>query len=82
MCSLYYLIQQAKTRDSDSINEIIHRFDPKIKNTSKFTRYHEREDLEQELKISVFKAVGKFKTAETPGFREFVSHLSERRNSH
>lgn len=77
MCRLYYLIQQAKTRDMESMNEIIHRFDPKIKNTSKFTGNHEREDLEQELKIRVVKAVDKFKTAETPGFREFVSDLSE-----
>lgn len=77
MCRLYYHIKQAKNRDLNSIEEIIHRFDPKIKKTSTFIDNHERENLEQELKIRVIKAVDKFKTAETPGFREFISHLSD-----
>lgn len=81
MCRLCRLIQRAKNDDSNSINEIIQRFEPKIKNTSKLARSTEREDLEQELKIHVVKAVDKFKTAETPGFREFISQLSEDDNS-
>lgn len=82
MSRLYELIQQAKTRDLESIQEIMDRFDPKIKSASKLTKDCEREDLEQELRIHVFKAVDKFKTAETPGFREFISHLSKQRSSH
>lgn len=75
MCRLCHLIQQAKNDDSNSIKEIIQRFDPKIKNTSKLVRDMEREDLEQELKIHVVKAIDKFKTADTPGFREFIDQF-------
>lgn len=78
MCRLYYLIKQAeKNKDLTSIEEIIHRFEPKIKSSSKFIQNREREDLEQELKIRIVKAVDKFKTSKTPGFIEFVSKLSE-----
>jgi len=81
MYRLYYLIQQAKFSDMESIIEIIHLFNPKIKQTSRFTDNLEREDLEQELKVQLFIAVNKFKTADTPGFREFIRQLPEQRKS-
>jgi hypothetical protein len=81
MRRLYHLVQRAKTHDSESTQEIIHRFNPKIKQTSRFTKNFEREDLEQELRIRIVKAVDKFKTDETPGFREFVSHLSDQQRN-
>ncbi|WP_010531815.1 helix-turn-helix domain-containing protein [Lentibacillus jeotgali] len=81
MRRLYHLVQHAKTNDSESTKEIIHRFDPKIKQTSRFTGKFEREDLEQELRIRIVKAVDKFKTDDTPGFREFISHLSEQNSN-
>ncbi|GGJ97154.1 hypothetical protein GCM10007063_19460 [Lentibacillus kapialis] len=81
MRRLYYLVQHAKTNDSESTKEIIHRFDPKIKQTSRFTGNFEREDLEQELRIRIVKAVDKFKTDDTPGFREFISDLSEKNSN-
>lgn len=74
MYRLYHHIQRAKNHDLDSLEEIIHRFEPKIKKSSKFVNNHERESLEQELKIRIIKSVDKFKTTETPGFRDFITH--------
>jgi len=81
MHRLYYLVQQAKFSDMESITEIIRLFNPKIKQTSRFIDNFEREDLEQELKFQIFIAVIKFKTTETPGFREFIRQLPEQRRN-
>lgn len=81
MCRLYDHVRQAKLYDGESIKEIIYLFEPKIKKTSRFLGNVERKDLEQELRIRIVKAVDKFKTAETPGFREFISQLSDQSKS-
>lgn len=75
MKELYQITQQAKQQDPEAMKEILHLFEPKIKKTSRFVHPSNREDLEQELKIQLVKAVDRFDAESTPNFWEFLDQL-------
>lgn len=74
MSNLYRLVQDAKRQDPKALGDMIRMFEPKIKQTSRFIPQSEREDLEQELRIQIVKAVERFDTKDTPGFWTFFRH--------
>lgn len=76
MPSLYDLTQAAKHQDQQAISEIICIFEPKIRKLSRFTPTPEKEDLEQELKIEIVKAVNRFEAEAPHGFWELVDENS------
>ena len=78
MEELYYIARKAKQQDPEAMSEILWRFEPKIKSSSRFVHPSIREDLEQELKTQVVKAVDRFDPQSTPGFWKFNDQLNGR----
>lgn len=73
MSELYELIKRAKNSDQEALNQIIKRFEPKIKKSSQIADYHYQEDLEQEMRIELLKLVDRFEFKQTPGFWQFLN---------
>lgn len=61
--------------DEDTIEKIIALFEPKIKKSSRLIPEFDREDVEQELRIEMMKAIRRFNTSNTPGFLDFIEEL-------
>lgn len=78
MEELYYIARKAKQQDQEAMSEVLCRFEPKIKSSSRFVHPSIREDLEQELKMQVVKAVERFSPQSTPDFWKFMDQLNSR----
>lgn len=61
--------------DEGTIEKIIELFEPKIKKSSRSIPEFDREDIEQELRIEMMKAIQRFDTSNTPGFFDFIEEL-------
>lgn len=75
MTDLYHLLKRAKNSDQEAVAEIIERFEPKIKKSSKIADFYYREDLEQELRIEILKLVHRFEDRSIPGFWKFLEDI-------
>jgi predicted metal-dependent TIM-barrel fold hydrolase len=70
--TLYDLTRQARNNDPEAIRAILHLFEPKIKKSSRLIPHGNRDDVEQEIKEEIVKAIRRFDTSTTPGFWEFL----------
>jgi DNA-directed RNA polymerase specialized sigma subunit len=61
--------------DERTVEKIIALFEPKIKKSSRLIPESDREDVEQELRIQMMRAIQRFDTSNTPGFLEFIEGL-------
>ncbi|MFT9847156.1 helix-turn-helix domain-containing protein [Aneurinibacillus sp. REN35] len=75
MESLYELIRRAKENDPEAIRCILHMFEPKIKKSSQFLASYQRDDMEQEIKMELIRALHRFDTGTTPGFWAFIADI-------
>lgn len=72
MSQLFCLVKAAKKHDEEALEAIFQQFKPKIKQCSQLAPRPNREDLEQELKIQIIKAIVRFQSKNTPGFQDFL----------
>ncbi|WP_087972534.1 helix-turn-helix domain-containing protein [Oceanobacillus rekensis] len=63
--------------DIDSLEIVLHLFEPKIRASLKQTSPQEQGDLSQELKIKVIEIVRQYDFSNTYGFWEFTDILKE-----
>ncbi|MED4205807.1 helix-turn-helix domain-containing protein [Neobacillus mesonae] len=75
MVNLYDLTQKAKAGSQEAVAKIVEMFEPKVKKSSRFIAADNREDLEQELRLEIVKAVNRFETSSTPTFWGFIKTL-------
>jgi hypothetical protein len=80
MARLYDLTQQAKENNPEAVQAILYIFEPKIKKSSRFIPHVSRDDVEQEVKFEIVKALHRFDTSHTPGFWEFISGLRQNKS--
>ncbi|GED17953.1 helix-turn-helix domain-containing protein [Aneurinibacillus migulanus] len=80
MATLYELMRLARDNDPEAIGTILYLFEPKIKKSSRCIPYGNRDDVEQEVKVAMVKALRRFDTSSTPGFWEFIE--SAKQSSH
>lgn len=73
MDDLFHLAVGSKKIDEESLVKIIYLFGPKIKQVSRSMPLEDREDLEQELKMQIAKALIYFEFDNTPNFHDFIS---------
>ena len=66
-----------KHNDIESLEILLHLFEPKIRASLKQTSPQEQVDLYQELKIRVIEIVRKYDYNNTYGFWEFTNRLKE-----
>ena len=71
---LYELVKDSKN-NGESIKRIIDLFEPKVKKCLTYTSMHERENLEQELKLKMIVCIKKYDVNSTPGFFEMMDKL-------
>ena len=69
---LYTLLQQAKNKDKEGLNEILNQFEKKIEAELRQTSPQNRDDLCQEIMIKVMEAVEKYKVEDVPNFEQFI----------
>ncbi|GHH99591.1 helix-turn-helix domain-containing protein [Neobacillus kokaensis] len=75
MITLFDLTQKAKGGSQEAVSEIVQMFEPKVKKSSRFMNDNDKEDLEQELRIEIVKAVNRFEISSTPTFWGFIETL-------
>jgi hypothetical protein len=63
---LYDLVKEAKD-NTEYETKVIRRFEPKIKKSLYLTRFENRDDLEQELKIKLIRYVRDYSLENVPG---------------
>lgn len=80
MSTLYELVKESR-EDSYALQEIIDRFEPKIKKSLNLTKYQEKEDLSQELKSKLVSCIQKYDIDSTPGFWELKERIEGRKIS-
>lgn len=68
MSEIIILAREAKNQKYDAINEVITLFEPKIKKSSQSVPQSLRNDLEQELRWQLVKAVRRFQEPCAPDF--------------
>lgn len=66
-----------KYNDLESLETVLHLFEPKIRASLKQTSPQEQVDLYQELKIRVIEIIRKYDYSNTCGFWEFTNQLKE-----
>ncbi|WP_019913616.1 helix-turn-helix domain-containing protein [Paenibacillus sp. HW567] len=74
MSNLLELMKKAQQKDNEAIEEIIHKFNPKIRKSLSQTSVQNRNDLRQEVNLKMIEAINKFDVESVPGFWEFVSN--------
>lgn len=57
----------------NELNDILDKFEYKIKKSLKNTNYQEREDLEQEIKLKIMEKISSVKFNKPPSFWSFFS---------
>ncbi|WP_214483055.1 helix-turn-helix domain-containing protein [Bacillus sp. SM2101] len=72
---LYELVKKAKVNE-EALEKIILLFEPKIKKSLLLTKYEERDDLSQELKLKITNYIRSYDVDSTPGFWEMKNQLS------
>ncbi|MGG2057915.1 helix-turn-helix domain-containing protein [Priestia megaterium] len=72
--SLLKLVNKAK-ENNHYMEQLIKKFEPKIKKSLFQTNLEEREDLYQELSIKFINCVHASKELEVPGFFEFFDNV-------
>jgi hypothetical protein len=77
MVRLYELTCQAQKNDPEAVRAILYLFEPKIKKSSRCIPRYNRDDVEQEVKAEIVKALSRFETGNTPGFWEFIKSLKQ-----
>ncbi len=76
MSTLICLTKKVQNHDdAESLETILHLFEPKIKASLRQTSPQEQSDLYQELKIKVIEIVRKYDYNNTYGFWEFTNKL-------
>ncbi|MED0676542.1 MULTISPECIES: helix-turn-helix domain-containing protein [Aneurinibacillus] len=75
MATLYELAHKARENDPEALCAILHLFEPKIKKSSRFIPFRDRDDVEQEVKTEIVRALRRFDISATPGFWEFIESL-------
>ncbi|WLD93225.1 RNA polymerase sigma factor [Alkalihalobacillus sp. AL-G] len=77
--NLLQLVKSAKQNDPDAFQELIDRFEPKIKQTVKSMETRYQEDVEQEVKLKIFEAVSTYDTDRIPSLRDMLQKSKEGR---
>lgn len=72
MGELLLLARLAKNNDNDAALAILEMFSPKIKRSLHQTTFNDREDLSQELALTLIENIQKYDFNKTPGFWEFI----------
>jgi phosphoribosylformimino-5-aminoimidazole carboxamide ribonucleotide (ProFAR) isomerase len=62
--NLFELLKKARNRDANAMLVLLNTFRPKLINSLKQVPPHEREDLEQELKIDLIQAILRYEIKE------------------
>lgn len=73
MGRLVVLSRDVKKQKPDAINEMIALFEPKIRKSSRSAPPSTRDDLEQELRLQIVKAVSRFKEPYAPDFWSVIN---------
>ena len=64
-----------KYNDHESLESLLHLFEPKIRASLKQTSPQEQHDLYQELKLRMIEIIKKYDFNKTYGFWEFINRL-------
>ncbi len=75
MTNLFNLIKDSQKGNKDSVVAVIEKFEPKIKSLMYQTQTGNREDLKQELFVSLMKKINDYNLEEVPGLWEFTKKL-------
>ncbi|MDQ0175291.1 helix-turn-helix domain-containing protein [Bacillus chungangensis] len=75
---LYELVKESK-ESNQALETIINLFEPKLRKTLTLTSYNERDDLAQELKYHLIKAIKGYDVDATPGFWELKAKLEKQK---
>ncbi|WP_100397935.1 helix-turn-helix domain-containing protein [Bacillus sp. FJAT-44742] len=76
MTEIYRLVEKAQKSDQEAIQQIIYRFEPKIKSSLRLIPFQQREDVNQEIVIKMIEVIQKEDIERVPGFKEFLNTIS------
>ncbi|WP_374019833.1 helix-turn-helix domain-containing protein [Paenibacillus thiaminolyticus] len=77
MTKLGKLLEKAKNKDKEAMEEIILRFTPTIQKYLYQTSVQERNDLKQEINLKIIEAVYKYDISSIPGFWDFIESIDK-----
>lgn len=80
MDCLLNLLKQAKQNDTQAMETIIVKFNPKLQKSLYQTHLQNRNDLQQEIKMKIIEAVYRYDIEKVPGFIEFVNESRDSYN--
>ncbi|MBM7541303.1 helix-turn-helix domain-containing protein [Amphibacillus cookii] len=80
MDELIDLIKQLNSKEDDgiAINKLIKQFEPKIRRSLLEIDALDREDLAQEIKLTLIEFIYKFNIEDVPNFEQFIIDINER----
>ncbi|WP_257347532.1 helix-turn-helix domain-containing protein [Pseudalkalibacillus decolorationis] len=78
--NLLQLVKSAKQGDVKAQQDLIDRFEPKIKQTVKSMGTRYQEDVEQEVKLKILEAVRTYDTSGTPSLSQLLQKSKEGRD--
>ncbi|WP_017471541.1 helix-turn-helix domain-containing protein [Amphibacillus jilinensis] len=80
MDELIDLIKQLNSKEDDgiAINKLIKQFEPKIRRSLHEIDALDREDLAQEIKLTLIEFIYKFNAEDVPNFEQFIIDINER----
>nr|WP_239585329.1 helix-turn-helix domain-containing protein [Amphibacillus cookii] len=68
----------SKEDDGIAINKLIKQFEPKIRRSLLEIDALDREDLAQEIKLTLIEFIYKFNIEDVPNFEQFIIDINER----
>lgn len=72
MSDLLCMVIEAK-ENNNTLEELIAKFEYKIKKVSSYTSYENRQDLEQELRCKLVTCIKNYNTSSIPGLFDYIS---------
>lgn len=77
--SLYEMVRKAKRNDTESMEEVLKKLEPKISHTVHSIEKRYQEDVEQEVKLRVMEAVRQYEIKEFPTFDQLLRKTEDGR---